>query len=32
MKDIIYAQLMELGFSDHEAETIMQAMDIEEED
>lgn len=32
MKDVVYNQLMELGFSNTEAETIMEAMDLEEED
>lgn len=31
MKEVIYGQLMELGFTNSEAETIMEAMELDEE-
>lgn len=31
MKEVVYGQLMELGFTNAEAETIIEAMELEEE-
>lgn len=31
MKDVVYEQLMELGFTNAQAEEIIEAMDLEEE-
>ena len=32
MKEIIYGQLMELGFTNSQAEEIIEAMEIEEDE